>query len=218
MSGFLRGLKDKVTNVLLTPGSTINDNPPDDRDYDDDYDDRDYDDYDDYDDRDYDDRYDSRDRRGYSRSRDYGRGNSSRTTNTARRPWQEYTRTALDRGGRTGDYDEPAGDADAVGVVIRHPRTVNDCPHIIRSLYENNICVVSVVDVDPKDARRIVDFLCGASQSPGGGKIRKISENLNVYVMTPPGVNIDLQEFKRDLERNEMYRSVMYPRDRRDFR
>ena len=221
MAGFFQGIKDKVTNVLLTPGSEINDNPPDDKEYyeEDDYDEREYED--DYEE---DEDYDSpRDRRSYgrSRNRDYDRGRSSdrgyrSSSSRTRRPWQDHARDAINRSSQQNDYDESANnDTKSNSIVIRHPRNVSECPHIVRSLLENKVCVVSVVDVPPAEARRIVDYLCGSAQTLVGAKIRKISETLNVYVIAPPGVDIDLQDLKRDLEREETYRST-YPKGRRD--
>ena len=199
MTNILKAVKDKMTNVLLTPGSTIADEEPiDNKEYDKDYDSRTYD-YEDYDyDYDYDDYEDdnrsTRNDRGGSRDREYSRRLPSRSS----RDWDRYTTN-----------NEPAINP----IIVRYPRTISDCLSIVKSLKENKAVIISIAStVSQKDAQRIIDFLSGVVTALEGGKIRKMSDNENVYILTPPDVDIDLQDIKNNKDIDKKYRSNMLSR------
>ena len=83
-------------------------------------------------------------------------------------------------------------------IVIRHLYSKKDCDYIIDCMYEDKICFVSVEDVDIDMATRILDNLEGAARAIGGSKIEKISEEVEIYIITPPDMEIETPRFRQN--------------------
>ena len=83
-------------------------------------------------------------------------------------------------------------------MLITEPKTFNDCPKLVDSLRDNRPVIINVEQLEREIARKIFDFLSGATYAISG-KVQKVSEN--IFVFAP--ANVDIMAFISDSEESQ---------------
>ena len=95
-------------------------------------------------------------------------------------------------------------------MLITEPRGYNDCPRLVDSLRESRPVIINVEKLEREIARKIFDFLLGATYAVNG-KVQKISENIILFAPA----NVDIMSFLSEANDNGSYSTdeSMYLRD-----
>lgn len=95
-------------------------------------------------------------------------------------------------------------------MLITEPRGYNDCPRLVDSLRESRPVIINVEKLEREVARKIFDFLLGATYAVNG-KVQKISENIILFAPA----NVDIMSFLSEANEKGSYSSDdgMYMRD-----
>ena len=75
-------------------------------------------------------------------------------------------------------------------VIICEPRTYDESVEFVKYLKDKKSIIVNLNFLDATQARRLVDFLCGATHALNGNQ-SKISEN--VFIFTPMNVSLSAE-------------------------
>lgn len=92
-------------------------------------------------------------------------------------------------------------------LVITEPKDFNDCPKLVDSLRTRKPVIINVEHLEREDARKIFDFLSGATYAIDG-RVQKISEK--IFVFAP--ANVDVLSADEDSE-EDFVTTTSYSRD-----
>ena len=95
-----------------------------------------------------------------------------------------------------------------IKLLITEPRSFNDCPRLVDSLREGRPVIINVEKLEREVARKIFDFLLGATYAVDG-KVQKISENIILFAPA----NVDIMSFLTDANEQSFASDDMYMRD-----
>ncbi len=95
-----------------------------------------------------------------------------------------------------------------IKLLITEPRSFNDCPRLVDSLREGRPVIINVEKLEREVARKIFDFLLGATYAVDG-KVQKISENIILFAPA----NVDIMSFLADANEQSFAADNMHMRD-----
>jgi cell division inhibitor SepF len=72
-------------------------------------------------------------------------------------------------------------------IVVIEPKSFDDCPKLVDSLKSRKPVIINLVRMETDVARKIFDFLSGATYAVGGN-IQKIDNN--IFVFLPENVDV----------------------------
>jgi len=86
------------------------------------------------------------------------------------------------------------GGKNALRLVVARPQSFEQVGGLAENLKGNRPLVVNLEELSPEEARRVVDFLSGATFALGGA-VRKITAG--IFLFTPSNVDLagDLEDF-----------------------
>lgn len=89
----------------------------------------------------------------------------------------------------------------AARVVLKKPTEFQDIMEIVDAVKSRRIIVMNMMDVDPKTAQRMIDYIVGACYALNGSfeEIEKC-----IYIFAPDGIDVS-NELKQEINRNDFY-------------
>jgi len=87
-------------------------------------------------------------------------------------------------------------------VMICEPNSYDKSVELVKLLKEKKAIIVNLHLLDSTDARRLVDFLCGAAHALNGNQ-QKIGEN--VFIFTPMNVSLSAESQKNKLVKDALW-------------
>lgn len=82
-------------------------------------------------------------------------------------------------------------------LVVREPEGFDECPKLVDNLKSNKPVIINLEKVESGTARKIFDFLNGATYALNGN-VQKIANN--IFVFTPKNVDIAAQTEHKELD------------------
>ena len=127
----------------------------------------------------------------------------------------DFVQPKIDPGSKVVSMQNASANAAAkrnqqLKLLITEPRNFNDCPRLVDSLRDNRPVIINVEQLQRETARKIFDFLSGATYAIHG-KVQKVSEN--IFVFAP--ANVDVMSFIGETEEsadNAYIRDLSWPR------
>ncbi len=86
-------------------------------------------------------------------------------------------------------------------LVVIEPKSFEEAPKLVDSLKERKPVIINLEALDQEVARKIFDFLSGATYALNGN-IQKIANN--IFVFAPDNVDITSEENEREFELNSL--------------
>lgn len=87
-------------------------------------------------------------------------------------------------------------------VIVCEPNSFDKSVELVKLLKEKKAIIVNLHLLDSTDARRLVDFLCGAAHALNGNQ-QKIGEN--VFIFTPMNVSLSAESQKNKLVKDALW-------------
>lgn len=87
-------------------------------------------------------------------------------------------------------------------VMICEPNSFDKSVELVKLLKDKRAIIVNLHLLDTTDARRLVDFLCGATHALNGNQ-QKIGEN--VFIFTPVNVSLSAESQKNKLVKDALW-------------
>ena len=86
-------------------------------------------------------------------------------------------------------------------VALKKPQEFQDIMDIVDSVKQKRIVIMNVVDVEPRLAQRMIDYIVGACYALGAS-FEEISKS--IYIIAPDGVEVT-NELKQQLDKNTFF-------------
>lgn len=86
-------------------------------------------------------------------------------------------------------------------LVVIEPKSFEEAPKLVDSLKERKPVIINLESLDQEVARKIFDFLSGATYALNGN-IQKIANN--IFVFAPDNVDISSEESEKEFELNSL--------------
>lgn len=86
-------------------------------------------------------------------------------------------------------------------VILKKPVEFQDIMEIVDAVKSRRIIVMNIVEVDPKNAQRMIDYIVGACYALNGSfeEVEKC-----IYVFAPDGVEVS-NELRQEINQNDFY-------------
>ncbi len=108
------------------------------------------------------------------------------------RPQREKPRFAR-QPARENNLVHVGGISEMMKLVVIEPSSFEESPKLVDSLKERKPVIINLEDIDAETARKIFDFLSGATYALNGN-VQKIANN--IFVFAPDNVDISASEKK----------------------
>lgn len=76
---------------------------------------------------------------------------------------------------------------DSMRMILIEPKAFDECPKLVDSLKQNKPVILNLAEIDSETARKIFDFLSGATYALNGN-VQKVAEN--IFIFAPESVDI----------------------------
>ena len=82
-------------------------------------------------------------------------------------------------------------------IVVIEPKAFDECPQLVDSLKNKKPVIINLEFIDPDTARKIFDFMCGATYALSGDT-QKIAQN--IFVFLPENVDVQTSADRADFK------------------
>ncbi len=120
---------------------------------------------------------------------EYDEFEEERRTERAQREKPKFARQPA----RENNLVHMGGISEMMKLVVIEPSSFEESPKLVDSLKERKPVIINLEDIDAETARKIFDFLSGATYALNGN-VQKIANN--IFVFAPDNVDISASEKK----------------------